>query len=104
MCIRDRERSDDDVGGNTTAQKGGGTSAATEENEVPDVVAATDDIGNEEVDGGVRDLPQGRPTQRPVLVRICLGGTAQHLLPLEMVRREHPQLLINYLLSVTQVR
>lgn len=99
-----RERSDDE---NTTTKKGGCAATTTKsmraDQEDEEGVVAASGEGIEE-DGGMGELPQGRPTQRPVLVRICLGGTAQQLLPLEMVRREHPQLLINYLLSVTQVR
>ena len=49
------------------------------------------------------DSPSPALPPRQVFVRVCLGGTVQQLLPLETVRKEHPQLLINYLLSVTQI-
>lgn len=38
-----------------------------------------------------------------VFVRVHLGGQAEQILPLEVMRREHPQLLIDYLLSTAHL-
>lgn len=45
-----------------------------------------------------------KATREPQLfVRVQLGGQAEQLLPMAIMRREHPQLLIDYLLSTAHL-
>eukprot|EP00758_Cryptobia_borreli_P003473 Tbor_TRINITY_DN3772_c0_g1::TRINITY_DN3772_c0_g1_i1::g.2438::m.2438 len=43
-------------------------------------------------------------TPKNIYVRIEMGGTAEQILPLEIAKKEHPQLLISYLLSQALIR